>query len=231
MISCFDQLYKTCQRTSYSPFHTEMHGPAMGRSCSTDTSSAATWEHLRRIWQGKQGCAKAAQAARIIPCGSSNSNFNFRSGLNITDTQKQFPGMKMKFVLYAMIVTILKKTEGPLYHLNTFKLGCGLGNDKREGFDMNSCWKNPSAYSASVGVIKVTHDMSEINSASSGKHCATARDWIYIICSRKKQLIFSCPCVANRPRNWDWNMTKQHYPEKRNAVTKNKQANEQTHSE
>ena len=118
----------------------------------------------------------AAQDARIIPGGSSNSNIYFRTGLNITDIQKQFLGMKMKFALDAMIVTILKKIEGPLYGLNTFKLGCDLGYDKTEGFDTNSCWKNLSAYSVSVGVVKVTQDMSEINSASSGKHCVTARD-------------------------------------------------------
>lgn len=174
------------------------------------------------IWQSKQSYGMAAQDARIIPCGSSNSNIYFRTGLNITDIQKQFLGMKMKFVLDAMIVSILKKIEGLLYGLNTFKLGCDLGYDKTEGFDTNSCWKNLSAYSVSVGVVKVTQDMSEINSASSGKHYVTARD-CYIICPREKQLIFSWPCVANRPKNWDWNMTKQHYPEKRNAVTKNKQ--------
>lgn len=170
MISYFDQLHKTCRGTSPGPFHKEMHGPETGMSGSTDRSSAATREYLRRIWQGKQGCGRAAQAATITPCGSSNSNIYFRTGLNITDIQKQFPGMKMKFVLHTMIVIISKKIEGPLYGLNTFKLGCDLGNDKGDGSDTNSCWKNPSPYSVSVGVIKVAQDMNEINSISCGKH-------------------------------------------------------------
>lgn len=144
---------------------------AQARDRNTVLSShTETWQ---KNVTGKQGCGRAALTVGAITCGSWN-----RTALNITDIQKQFPGMKTKFLLHATIATMSKKDWGLIVLLKYVWFGQWAGGRLGKRSDTNTCF------------IKVTQDMSEISSASLGKHCVTARDWIYITHPREKAAYF-----------------------------------------